>query len=129
MSVLNSCPGKTHRVRYSFCCPPIEVLRQRTLLFAITLLGFGMGATDTNASFVTAPTYATGSARSLAVGDLNGDGHPDIVVAHGEYEKQNRAIVLLSNGDGTFQAAQSYQVGIGPGSVAIRDLNGDGIPD
>jgi hypothetical protein len=129
MSVLNSCPGKAHRVRYSFCRPPIEVLRQRTLLFAITLLGFGMGATYTNASFVTAPTYATGSGWSVAVADLNGDGHPDIVVAHGEYEKQNSASVLLSNGDGTFQAAQSYQVGLGPGSVAIRDLNGDGIPD
>ena len=37
--------------------------------------------------------------------------------------------VLLGNGDGTFQAAVNYAVGIFPQSVAIGDYNGDGKLD
>jgi hypothetical protein len=36
---------------------------------------------------------------------------------------------LLGNGDGTFQAAVDYRAGNGPVSVAVADLNRDGIPD
>jgi hypothetical protein len=37
--------------------------------------------------------------------------------------------VFLGNGDGTFQPAQLFAAGNGPGSVAVADFNGDGIPD
>jgi hypothetical protein len=37
--------------------------------------------------------------------------------------------VFLSNGDGTFQGALSYKAGSGYSSIAIGDVNGDGIPD
>src|SRR5439155_7466357 len=37
--------------------------------------------------------------------------------------------VLLGNGDGTFQAARTIDVGITPAFVAVRDVNGDGRPD
>ena len=37
--------------------------------------------------------------------------------------------VLLANGDGTFQPAVNYNVGIGPLSVAAGDFNADGKPD
>ena len=51
-------------------------------------------------------TFATGAVTynegvSLAVGDLTGDGKPDIVVAT---EASNAVSVLVGNGDGTFQA-------------------------
>ena len=37
--------------------------------------------------------------------------------------------VLLGNGDGTFQPAQTYAAGAVPRSVAVGDFNGDGKPD
>ena len=62
----------------------------------------------------------------MAVADLNGDGKPDLVTANGSY---NNVSVLLGNGNGTFQAAQSFAVGTSPVVVAVADLNGDGHPD
>ena len=38
-------------------------------------------------------------------------------------------IVLLGNGDGTFQAAVSHAVGDRPVSVVVADLDGDTLPD
>jgi Bacterial Ig-like domain (group 3)/FG-GAP-like repeat len=75
---------------------------------------------------------------SLAVGDLNGDGHPDIVIATtGDNTVvpavPGVALVYLANssGNGTFQIpAVSYNLGNTlPGGVAIADVNGDGKPD
>ena len=82
------------------------------------LLGNGDG------TFQAAVSYDTGGflANSVAVGDVNGDGKPDLVVAN-----QNSVGVLLGNGDGTFQPALSY--GSGGLSVAVADVNGDGKPD
>jgi len=71
-----------------------------------------------------------GGAMSVAVGDLNLDGIPDLVVAN---QSPGTVSVLLGNGDGTFRAAVTYDSGAGAGgiseSVAIADLNGDGKPD
>ena len=47
----------------------------------------------------------------MAVADLNGDGKPDIVTANAE---SNTVSVLLGNGDGTFQHAQTFPVGAVP---------------
>jgi hypothetical protein len=75
---------------------------------------------------------------SIAVGDLNGDGKPDLVVTifcPGSYNPcQDPATVgvLRGNGDGTFQLAVSYEAGAGAQgavSVVIADVNGDRKPD
>jgi hypothetical protein len=50
----------------------------------------------------------------LAVGDFNGDGKPDLVVAG--------VGVLRNNGDGTFQSPVSY--GSGGDNVAVADFDG-----
>ncbi len=63
---------------------------------------------------------------SVAIGDLNGDGKPDLAVANAS---SNTVSVLLGNGNGTFGAKTDYGTGSYPYSVAIGDLSGDGKPD
>src|ERR1017187_1253582 len=68
-----------------------------------------------------------GSYPSIAVADVNGDGHLDLVVA---YWNEGSVGVLLGMGDGTFQPVVKYNSGgTGASSVAVADLNGDGKPD
>jgi hypothetical protein len=70
----------------------------------------------------------------VAAADVNGDGIPDLAVANrcGVFAgcSLNGGVgVLLGNGDGSFQAAVSYAGSIGPTSVVLADVNGDGAPD
>jgi N-acetylneuraminic acid mutarotase len=68
----------------------------------------------------------------IAVGDFNGDGIPDLVVANygNSVSINNTLTVLLGNGDGTFTAlAASPKTGGAPFSIVVGDFNGDGIPD
>ncbi|MGD0675083.1 MAG: VCBS repeat-containing protein [Polyangiaceae bacterium] len=71
--------------------------------------------------------YAAGAdPDSVALADLNADGHLDAVVANGG---SGTVHVLLGAGDGTLGSPVSYPVGSNPSSVAIGDLNGDRKPD
>jgi len=82
------------------------------------LLGMGKGKFGSFATYYTGGTYPT----SIALGDVNGDGHVDVVVAN--YEN---IAVLFGNGNGTFQEAQNF--GSGANAVAVADVNGDGKLD
>jgi hypothetical protein len=73
--------------------------------------------------------YSSGGygAFRVAIADLNGDGHPDIVVANACISASNCSSgsvgVLLGNGDGTFKPAVSYPSGgMYAYSVAIGSL-------
>jgi hypothetical protein len=85
-------------------------------------------------SFLSPTTYAIGGpvtpATSIAVGDLNKDGKPDLVVSAGDDATGYGTVnVFLGNGDGTFATPVTYPIDSESKSVAIGDLNGDGTPD
>jgi hypothetical protein len=81
-------------------------------------------------TFQGAVEYRVYFASDLAVADLNADGNLDIAVASDVNPlKAGAAAVLLGNGDGTFQNATYYSVGVFPSAIAIADFNGDRQPD
>ncbi|HEY6385579.1 MAG TPA: VCBS repeat-containing protein, partial [Candidatus Acidoferrum sp.] len=94
-------------------------------------LGDGHGdfpSSSTSSTGVTATTFPVGS---LAVGDFNGDGKPDVAVVNGQ-KVSGVVTVLLGNGDGTFSLSASYGISGSlptPVSVAIADFNLDGKLD
>lgn len=63
---------------------------------------------------------------AVAVGDINGDKHPDIAVAN---MGGGGVTVLLGDGHGAFRTAGFWATGRGPASIAVGDLNGDGKAD
>jgi hypothetical protein len=89
------------------------------------LLGDGNGAfTQPPGS----PFSTVGSdPHSLAIGDFNMDGRPDLAVAN---EASDNVTILLGDGSGGFILAGSpIAVGDNPSSVAVGDFNLDGTPD
>jgi probable HAF family extracellular repeat protein len=94
------------------------------------LLGDGDGTFRNEVSYA---LPAASHPDAVTIADVNGDGIPDIVVA--DYGLDNSPArdygvsVLVGNGDGTFKAAITYLTGPNPMSVAVADVNGDGLPD
>ncbi len=71
----------------------------------------------------------------VAIGDLNGDGKPDLAIVnfsgHITDTSKDAITILLGSGDGTFRQATGspFKAGRSPVSVAIGDINGDGYGD
>ncbi len=93
------------------------------------LLGNGDG------TFQAAKSYSSGGEEpfAIAVADVNGDGKPDVLVGNGcAIDNCGKSVVslLLGNGDGTFQGAQTINSEtLDAEAIAVEDVNGDGKPD
>jgi hypothetical protein len=88
------------------------------------LLGNGDGTFQSAQAIAIQPSGSR--PNFVVVGDFNSDGKPDLAVANAE---SGTLSILLGNGDGTFQAARNYSVGLGLVSLAVGDFNGDGNLD
>jgi len=94
-------------------------------------LGKGDGTFQPAAPFCThgapaVPCDIGSEATSIAVGDFNNDGIPDLVIAAGSGSEVD---VLIGNGDGTFQQEVIYSTASGNTNVIVGDLNNDGVQD
>jgi len=91
----------------------------------LVLLG-GSGGGFAGPTAVLSGSQAQGVLSSVAVGDFNRDGDPDLVVAH---RSGNRVRVLLGGPGGSFGSPNNFPTGTLPASVAVADFNADGKPD
>jgi len=102
----------------------LSLLVAATILFSSALPS---PASAQTVSFIAHKALVSGSSPvSVAVGDFNGDGLPDLAVAN---QDSNDVSVLIGNGDGSFQVARNFPAGNIPASVAVGDFNGDGRQD
>ena len=96
-------------------------------MLVIGLIGLIGAAPVFAQSFAPPVSYAVGTNPfDGELGDLNGDGKPDLAVAN---NGSSNISVLLGNGDGTFAAKTDYDVGQPAYGVVFTDLNSDGKLD
>ena len=89
------------------------------------LLG-GSGGGFTGPTALLSGSQFQAGLSSVAVGDFNRDGDPDLVVAH---RSGNQVRVLLGGPGGSFGSPYNFPTGTFPASVAVADFNADGKPD
>jgi hypothetical protein len=68
----------------------------------------------------------------IVTADFNGDGKPDLALANfssSPVTASNKLIILLGNGDGTFQPAKTIQLAAPVSAIFAVDVNGDGKLD
>jgi hypothetical protein len=69
---------------------------------------------------------ATDEQATMAIGDVNADGAPDLAVAN---PVASTVSVFLNEGDGSFRPTRNELTGPHPSWIAVADVNRDGRPD
>ena len=111
--------------------PDLVVANQTN--FVSVLQNVSASGSITTSSFAAKVDFATGGTPySVAVGDVDGDGKPDLVVAN----SGSATVSVLRNtftsgsiSSSSFAAKVDFTTGSSPFSVAIGDVDGDGKPD
>jgi hypothetical protein len=79
------------------------------------------------------PTILNLAAGPIATADFNADGKADLATVLSNCTNNTcvpgEAVVLIGNGDGTFQSPVENTVGLQPQNLAVGDFNGDTKPD
>ncbi len=105
--------------------PDLAILNENSNSISI----FRNTSTADSISFVSQGAYATGSyPPAMALGDLDGDGKPDLSVA-----ERSSAFSVYKNtstiGSISFSARTDFPVLGYPSGISVGDLDGDGRPD
>ncbi|MBS1643119.1 MAG: VCBS repeat-containing protein [Bacteroidetes bacterium] len=116
--------GKLDLVAANYGSSTVSILRNTSSVGSIT-----------SSSFATKVDFTTGNGpQSVAIGDLDGDGKPDLAVANFNLSSTTVSIFRNTSVSGSitsssFATKVDFATGVRPISVAIGDLDGDGISD
>ena len=102
----------------------LAVVSHNTISVSI-LIGAGDG---TFAAPVAIPLGGTEKPDAVAVGELNGDGIPDLAVAI-EGASGGSVLILTNDGNAGFGLLTTLPTGVDPAAVRIGDLDGDLLED
>jgi Ca2+-binding RTX toxin-like protein len=101
-------------------------------------LGKGDGSFESQTTFAIEGLAKDASLESIAVGDFNSDGKPDLIVGTSLITPKTDTTpaitttgvsVLLNNGSGGFSTKTSFTTAEDLQSIAVGDFNGDGKAD
>lgn len=67
--------------------------------------------------------------EELVLGDIDGDGDLDVLIAKGFSSSSSAVSVRLNNGRGQFSGTQEVEVGTAPNALVLGDVDGDGDLD
>src|SRR5882724_4784672 len=104
-------------------------ISQSSILAAAAVLAFASGAlAQCPVNFAGAVNYpSNASPYSVAIGDVNGDGRPDVVVG---YSSGSVISVYLNSGGGTLGPKTDFNVNAGQVySIVLARINADASPD
>ncbi len=103
---------------------------------SITILwGDGNGLFSSRTNIDSTGDTASSYISDIAISDINGDGNPDILLAHSNLSNTSIAdgtglvTVLYGNGFGGFKAPLNVFSGGDPSAILVADFNGDKKPD
>jgi hypothetical protein len=102
----------------------IKIQFSRGIVIVVAFVGH---APAQQISFVPAPgspIAVAGGPGNVAIGDVNQDGKPDLVVASG---RTRNMTILFNQGNARFRAAHNSPVSVpdSPGEMALADINAD----